>query len=306
MVSFPPLVQRLNYHHFFYFWTVAREGSVARAARLLRLTEPTVSAQLRALEEALGEPLLRRDGRTLGLTDAGRLAQRYANDIFTLGQEFQAAMAGACVSKAARFVVGIADMVPRLIAFRLLEPALQHPKPFVVSCLTDTPAGLLVKLVTHQIDAVISDAPIDAQRDIRLHNRLLGECGVSIFGAKEFVAALRPKFPRSLAGAPFLLPAEGTAMRRSLDAWFATEAVRPESRGEFTDSALLKTFGRAGVGVFAAPTAIEREVCREFRVRVIGRVEAIRERFYVVSASRKAAHPAVAAISHSARHRLFG
>lgn len=296
----------LNYHHFFYFWTVAREGSIARAARQLRLSEPTVSAQVRSLEEVLGEQLLRREGRALVLTEAGRLAQRYANDIFTMGQEFQAAIQGFGVSKPARFVVGIADVVPRLIAFRLLEPALRLPKRFVVSCQTDTPDGLLVKLATHQVDAVISDAPIDALGGFRSHNRLLGECGVTIFGSKELATKLRPRFPKSLAGAPFLLPAEGTAMRRSLESWFAAEGFRPEVRGEFTDSALLKTFGRAGTGLFAAPSAIEREISREFRVRVIGRVDSIRERFYVISTSRKAEHTALAAISHSARHKLFG
>jgi LysR family transcriptional activator of nhaA len=296
----------LNYHHFFYFWTVAREGSVAKAARLLRLSEPTVSAQVRSLEETLGEQLFRREGRLLVLTEAGRLAQRYANDIFALGQEFQAAIEGLGVSKAARFVVGVADVVPRLIAFRLLEPALQPPKPFVVSCQTGTPDGLLAKLEAHQVDAVISDAPIDARGSLRTHNRLLGECDVTIFGSKEVAAELRGKFPKSLAGAPFLLPAEGTAMRCSLEKWFAAEGVRPEVSGEFTDSSLLKTFGRAGVGLFAAPSAIAREVSREFRVRAIGRIEAIKERFYVVSASRKTEHAAVAAISHSARHKLFG
>ena len=151
-------VTRLNYHHLYYFWTVAREGSVAKAARVLQLTEPTVSKQLHSLEESLGEPLLRREGRGLVLTDAGRLAQRYANDIFTLGQEFQAALEGVGAGKAARLVVGIADVVPRLIAFRLLEPALRAPKPFVVSCQSDSPDGLLVKLLTHRVDAVITDA----------------------------------------------------------------------------------------------------------------------------------------------------
>lgn len=299
-------VTRLNYHHLYYFWTVAREGSVAKAARVLQLTEPTVSKQLHSLEEFLGEPLLRREGRGLVLTDAGRLAQRYANDIFTLGQEFQAALEGVGAGKAARLVVGIADVVPRLIAFRLLEPALRAPKPFVVSCQSDSPDGLLVKLLTHRVDAVITDAPFVAPGAERLHNRLLGECGVTIFGSADLANALRRGFPKSLMGAPFLLPAEGTATRSALETWFATTGVRPDVRGEFTDSALLKTFGRAGVGVFAAPAAIEAEVVREFRVRAIGRVDAIRERFYVVSASRKSEHPAVAAICHSATHRLFG
>lgn len=295
----------LNYHHFFYFWTIAREGSIARAARTLRLTEPTVSAQLHALELSLGERLFRREGRGLVLTEAGHLAQRYANHIFTLGQEFQAAIGGLSSSKAARFTVGIADAIPRLISFRLLEPAVRAPKPFIVSSQVDTPDGLFAKLVTHQIDAVISDTPLDARGVTETHNRLLGESGITVFGSEALSATLRRKFPKSLDGAPFLLPAESSTTRRSLERWFIMNGVRPDVRGEFTDSALLKTFGGAGVGAFIAPTAIEHEIRREYRVRVIGRIDAIRERYYVVSASRKMEHPAVVAISESARHRLF-
>ncbi len=296
----------LNYHHFFYFWTVAREGSIAGAAKVLRLTEPTVSAQLRTLEASLGEPLFRRQGRGLALTEAGRLAQRYANHIFTLGQEFQASIRGVAASKVARFAVGITDAIPRLISFRLLEPALREPTRFMVSSQVDTAEGLLTKLVSHEIDAAITDAPLESRGITETHNRLLGESGITVFGSDELTAALRRKFPSSLSGAPFLLPVESSSTRRALDRWFILNGLRPDVRGEFTDSALLKTFGRAGIGVFVAPTAIEREIRREYRVRVIGRIEAIRERFYVVSASRKTEHPAVTAISRSARHRLFG
>lgn len=295
-----------NYHHFFYFWRVAREGSIARAARSLRLTEPTVSAQLRMLEESIGEPLFRRKGGSLVLTDAGRLAQRYANHIFTLGQEFQAAIAGFSSGKAARFTVGITDSIPRLIAFRLLEPALNGPKPFIVSSQADTPDGLLAKLVSHQVDAVLCDGPLDPRGTSETHSRLLGESDISVFGSEALASTLRRKFPQSLTDAPFLLPSEHTTTRRSLDRWFTLNGIRPDVRGEFTDSALLKTFGRAGVGAFVAPTAIEHEIRREYRVRVIGRIESIREKYYVVSASRKAEHPAVAAITHSAQRRLFG
>lgn len=295
----------LNYHHFFYFWTVTREGSIARAARLLRLKEPTVSAQVHALESALGERLFRREGRGLVLTSAGRLAQRYANHIFTLGQEFQAAIGGVSFSKAARFTVGIADVVPRLIAFQLLEPTLRAPNQFIVSSQVDTPEGLLAKLTAHQVDAVITDARLDAHGTIETHNRLLGESGVTVFGTEKLSKALRRGFPKSLNGAPFLLPAENTSTRRSLERWFILMGIRPDMRGEFTDSALLKTFGRAGLGVFVAPSVIEAKIRREYRVRVIGRIPAIRERYYVVSASRKAEHPAVAAISQGAHRRLF-
>jgi LysR family transcriptional activator of nhaA len=295
----------LNYHHFFYFWTVARTGSIARAAKILRLTEPTVSAQVHLLEESLGERLLRRQGRGLVVTEAGRLAQRYANHIFTLGQEFQAAIRGFTASKVARFTVGIVDAIPRLISFRLLEPALLPPNPFVVSSEVDTRDGLLAKLVSHQIDAAITDAPLESQGTTETHNHLLGESSITVFGNDKLSAALRRRFPRSLSGAPFLLPAEGTTTRRLLERWFILSGLHPDLRGEFTDSALLKTFGGAGVGAFVAPTAIEREIRREYRVHVIGRIAGIRERFYLVSASRKTEHPAIERILRSARRGLF-
>lgn len=296
----------LNYHHLYYFWTVAREGTVARAAAHLRLTEPTVSSQVHQLERSLGEKLFRREGRTLALTDAGRLAQRYASDIFTLGKEFQAAIAGARSEGPARLLVGIADVVPRLIAYRILEPAVRGRSGMSVNCQNDAPERLLLKLVAHELDLVISDAPLDARGKVRTHSQLLGECGVTIFATHDVVARYRRDFPRSLHERPFLLPAEGTALRRSLDAWFLASGIRPAIRGEFTDSALLKAFGRAAIGAFAAPSAIEAEVMREYRVRRVGRVDAIRERFYAVSTHRKLQHPAVAMITHAARNRLFG
>lgn len=296
----------LNYHHLFYFWNVAREGGISRAAAHLRLTEPTISVQVHELEKALGEKLFERQGRALVLTEAGRLAYRYANDIFTLGREFQAAMSGETVGKGVRLLVGVADAVPRLVAFRLLEPATQSRPPTTVVCQSDAPERLLVKLVTQEVDIVISDAPLDSGGRVRTHNRLLGESGISFFAAGEAASALRRGFPKSLHHAPFLAPGENTALRRSLDAWFEEQGIRPLIRGEFTDSALLKTFGRAALGAFAAPTAIEAEVRREYRVRVIGRAPSVRERFYVISATRKHQHPAVAAISHSARTRVFG
>ncbi|MEZ4263673.1 MAG: transcriptional activator NhaR [Polyangiaceae bacterium] len=295
----------LNYHHFYYFWTVTREGSIARAARALRLTEPTVSAQIHALEQSLGEPLFRREGRGLVLTDAGEIARRYANHIFTLGQEFQAAFAGAAREKKARFRVGITDVIPRQLAFRILEPVLRGDSQYILTCHSDSPEALLVKLVTHQLDAVICEAPIDPLGSTATFHRLLGECGVTVFGSATMSAKLRRGFPKSLDGVPFLLPPAETAMRRSLERWFITTGIRPQLRGELSDSALLKTFGRAGIGAFVAPTAVEREVREQYQVRVIGRIPVIRARLYVVSASRKVEHPAAALISETVASRLF-
>lgn len=297
-------MQWLNYHHLFYFWVVAREGSIARGARLLRLTEPTVSSQIRALEGVIGEKLFRREGRTLVLTEAGRIANRYANDIFSLGQELRAAMEGAGVSRAARFSVGVADIIPRLVAFRLLEPALRSDR-YVISCHSDSPERLVVKLARHEVDIVISSEPLDGQGLGRVYSVLLGESDVTLFATGDVARSCKNGFPGSLDGKPFLLPVDGTPLRGSLDRWFRSHRIRPEIRGEFNDSALLKTFGRAGRGIFAAPSVIAREVAREYRVRPIGRVPDVVERFYVASTSRKTQHPAVTAIWHVVRDRMF-
>lgn len=298
-------MQWLNYHHLYYFWVVAREGSIARASRVLRLTEPTIGSQVRALEEALGEKLFRRDGRALTLTEAGRLAHRYANDIFALGQEFQAAMGTVGSARAARLAVGVADIVPRLVAFRLLEPALRSGPHYVVDCHSDTPERLVVKLVRHELDVVISSEPLDGPDLTRVYSVLLGESPVTFFATSELAKACRKGFPKSLDKQPLLLPATSTPLRRSLDKWFRAERIQPEIRGEFNDSALLKTFGRAGMGIFAAPSVIAREIAREYRVRVIGQVPEVVERFFVISASRKTQHPAVTSIWRVVRERLF-
>lgn len=298
-------MQWLNYHHLYYFWVVAREGSIARAARVLRLTEPTIGAQIHALEEALGEKLFRREGRTLTLTDAGRLANRYAHDIFTLGQELRATLGSAGAARDARLAVGVADIVPRLVAFRLLEPALRSGQPYVVDCHSDTPERLVVKLARHEVDMVISTEPLDGPGLARVYSVLLGESPVTFFATSELAQACKRGFPQSLDKRPFLLPAEGTSLRRSLDKWFRAQRIQPDVRGEFNDSSLLKTFGRAGMGIFAAPRVIAREVAREYRVRVVGHAPDVVERFFVISASRKTQHPAVTSIWKVVRERMF-
>ena len=295
----------LNYHHLFYFWTVAREGSIARAARLLRLSEPTIGAQVHALEDALGEKLFERRGRLLELTETGQVTYRYATDIFTLGRELQAAVKGSTEGTRLHLRVGIADIVPRLVAFRLLEPAFLGLEPVEISCRNDSPSRLSRSLAKHDLDVVISDAPPDSSGKVPTQDRLLGESGLTIFGTETLENRLRRGFPGSLDKAPFLLPPSGTRLRRALDAWFAETKITPWVRAELTDNALLETFGRAGIGAFAAPTAIEREVGEEYRVRVIGRIESVRQRFFAISAQRKVAHPVVATIMHSARTGLF-
>ena len=296
----------LNYHHLLYFWAVAREGSVTRASEQLHLAQPTVSGQLKALEEALGERLFERTGRRLVLTDVGRVVFRYADEIFSLGRELQDTLKGRPTGRPIRFTVGVADAVPKLIAYRLLLPALSLPEPVHVVCRDGKPERLLAELSVHALDLVLSDAPVGAEVKVKAYSHLLGETPVAFFGTEALAAAHRKGFPRSLDGAPVLLPTEGSSLRRSLDQWFDTEGLRPRVAGEIEDRALLKVFGQAGVGLFPAPVAIEAEVRAQFGVKLVGRVDAVKERFYALSAERKLKHPAVVAISRAARRKLFG
>lgn len=296
----------LNYHHLLYFWVVAREGSVSHAGKELHLSQPTISAQIRALEESLGEKLFTRTGRSLVLTDMGSVVFRYADEIFSTGQELMDTLKGRPTGRPMRLVVGVADVLPKLITYRLLEPALKLPEPIRVVCREDKPDRLLAELATHELDLVLTDAPIGPTVKVQVFNHLLGECGVTIFGRAKLAAAYRRGFPQSLNGAPFLLPADNTTLRRSFEQWFEIEGIRPMIAGEFEDSALLKVFGQAGVGLFAAPSVIEAEVRRQYGVQVVGRTDALRERFYAISVERKLKHPAVVAISEAAQRKLFG
>ena len=298
-------VKRLNYHHLLYFWTVAREGGIAQASRQLLLAQPTITGQIRALESALGEKLFSRSGRKLVLTEAGRMVYRYANEIFSLGRELTDVLEGRPVGRPVRLVVGVSDLLPKLVAYRLLEPALKLPEPVQIVCYEDRPERLLAELSTFGLDLVLTDAPVGPSVRIRAFNHLLGSCGVSFFGAAALAARYRRNFPASLDGAPFLLPLETATLRRSLEQWFESQRIRPRVVGEFQDTALLKAFGQAGVGIFAAPTITEKELRRQYRVSVLGRTDAVLERFYAISVERKVKHPAVVAISDAARNRLF-
>ena len=302
-----PLLGPLNYHHLLYFWTVAREGSIARATERLNLSQPAISTQIRTLERAIGEKLFVKRGRNLVLTDVGRLVFRYANEIFTVGRELQETLAGAGrENRPARLTVGVVDALPKIVAFRLLEPALHHADPVRLVLREDKPERLIADLSIHALDLVLSDAPIAPTVHVRAFSHLLGECGVSVFGTPALARRYRARFPRSLDGAPVLLPTENTVLRRSLDAWLEVQGIRPSIVGEIEDSALTKVFGHAGAGLFLAPSAIEAEVQRQYEVRVVGRIDAVRERFYAITVERRITHPVVLAISTMARHELFG
>lgn len=299
-------VEWLNYHHLLYFWTVAREGSIARASATLRLAQPTISAQIATLERALGENLFTRTGRRLKLTDTGQMALRYADQIFTLGQELLTTIRSQPSVRPLTLHVGVSQTVPKLIAYRIVRAALRLRAPVRVVCREERLERLLAELAVQDLDVVLADAPAGPGVKVRVFHHPLGECGVSFFAAPRLAAAYRRRFPRALDGAPFLLPRDGSPLRAALERWLADSGVRPRIVGEFDDSALLKVFGQSGVGVFAAPSAIEAQVRRQYGVRAIGRAEEVRERFYAITLDRKVTHPAVVAICEAARDRLFG
>lgn len=295
----------LNYHHLYYFWLVAREGSIARAAEQLRLAHPTISKQLHQLESSFEDKLFDHVGRNLVLTEFGETVFRYAEEIFSVGRELQDAVQGRPIGRPLRLEVGIPDVIPKLIAHALLEPAFQMAEAVHVVCREGKHLELLAELTVHRLDVVFSDAPASPTVRVRVFNHLLGECGLSFFATPDVAPEYRRKFPMSLEDAPLLVPTEKTAVRRDLEQWFHTEGIRPRIVGEFDDTALMKVIGQGGIGLFPAPTAIENEVCRQYKVRVVGRTDAVRERYYAISVKRRLAHPAVLAICESARETLF-
>ncbi len=298
-------MEPLNYHHLQVFWTAAREGGATRASEKLHVSQPTVTTQIRALERALGQKLFARSGRRLVLTEAGRAAYRYADEIVGLGQELTDRMKGGTPGREVRLTVGIADAVPKLIAYRVLEPALRLPQAVRLEGIEDAPERLLADLAVFGLDVVLADAPVGPAVRVRAYNHLLGECAVSVFGAGRLARAYRRGFPRSLDGAPFLLPRRHSALRLAFDDWFEREGLRPHIVGEFDDSALMKALGQAGVGLFPAPAPIAGEVCRQYGVRALGTIESVRQTFYAITVDRKLKHPAVIAICEAARQNLF-
>lgn len=294
----------LNYHHLLYFWVTAREGSITRASAVLNLTQPTISGQITALEQSLGEKLFQKSGRGLVLTEMGRIAFNYADEIFSLGKELRETFRGRPSGRPPRLVVGIADVVPKLVAFRLIEPAFRMPQKVEVVCEEDEPQRLFGRLAAHDVDLVISDAPLPAGGGVKAYNHLLGESAIALFGTPAFAKQYRRRFPQSLDGAPLLLPAKGAEVRRMLDQLFESLDIRPEVAAEFEDSALMKICGQSGLGIFPAPAAIAKRIEEQYGVRAIGTLPDVRERFYVISPERRIKHPAVLAITESGR-RLF-
>jgi len=296
----------LNYHHLLYFWVVAKEGSIVRASKDLRLAHPTISGQIHKLEAVLGVKLFARKGRNLVLTEMGRVAFRYADEIFALGQEFLHTVKGRASERQMRLVVGVSDVLAKSIVHRILEPVFRLKEQVRVICRENrSTEAFMGDLAVHAVDVILSDAPAGPGTPVRAFSHLLGECGLAFFAAPKLVRSCRRGFPRTLDGVPFLLPASDSTLRRALNEWFDSLNIRPKVIAELDDAALVKILGEAGLGVFAAPDVIEKEVRQRYRVKVVGRTKEIRQRFYAISVERKIRHPAVLAICEVARKHIF-
>lgn len=297
---------KINLKHLRYFWSVASHGSIARASEALFVTPQTISGQLRDLEQQVGSKLFARDGRNLALTDTGRLVFSYADEMFRLGLELQDVLGGATPGSTITLKVGVAMVVPKLLAYRVLEPVLKMDEPVRMVCHEAPLVDLLADLSVHKLDMVLADSPVNPALNIRAYNHALGECGVTFFSVPGRAAALREGFPRSLDGVPMLMPSGGSNLRRNLESWFDRQGIQPRVVAEFEDRALMKAFGEAGSGVFTTPAAVEQDVLSKYGVEVIGRTDDVKERFYVISPERRIKHPAVTTITEAARSALFG
>jgi LysR family transcriptional activator of nhaA len=295
----------LNYRQLHYFWVVAKTGSIVRACEQLNLTPQTISGQISLLEQTFGVDLFRRVGRQLELTEAGRLALPYAEQMFALGDELEALLRTQPDEQQILFRVGVADVVPKSIVYRLIAPTMELSEPMRISCREDQLERLLADLAIQRLDLVISDSPMPSHLDIKGYSQKLGECGVSFFATKALAEQYGKDFPQGMQGAPLLIPGQLTVVRSRLMRWFAEQKIQPKIVGEFDDSALMKAFGKSGSGIFMAPSVIADEVMAQYDVEMIGQTDAVTESFYAISVERKVKHPGIVAITEGARRELF-
>lgn len=294
----------INFKHLHYFWVVAKQGGIMRASENLHITPQTISGQIRLLEEQLGKPLFEKVGRNLEITDTGRMVLSYADDIFSLGYELEETVKNTAKGRAQVLRVGVADVVPKSIAYRLLEPALNLEEPIRFVCKENSLEALLGELALHKLDIVIADGPIPHRLGVKGFNHALGECGITFMAATKLADTLPADFPANLAGAPFLMPSDLSLVQPQLLQWLDRQHILPSIVGEFDDSALMKAFGQAGVGVFVVPTAIADEVASQYKVEILGKTDEIREAFFAITAERQLTHPALIAINDTARDWL--
>jgi len=296
----------MNYKHLYYFWWVAKAGGVVKAGEQLHITPHTISGQIGILEDDLGVPLFAKRGRNIELTEVGKLAFGYANDIFALGSELEESVRNYQGGlHPIEFRIGVADAVPKMIACRLIEPATRLDESVRIVCLESKLEHLLKELAAHRLDLVVAGAPIPHSMSVRAYNHRLGESGMSFFAAGRLLKSLKGKFPACLNGAPMMFPTVDVAVRSALDRWLEKNKLRPRLVGEFDDSALMKAFGKRELGVFIGPTVIESEIETQYRAKVIGRTKEITEEFFAISVERRVKHPCVVAIAEASRTQFF-
>ncbi|MFN8390696.1 MAG: LysR family transcriptional regulator [Bdellovibrionota bacterium] len=299
-------MQHLNYSHLRYFWVVAQTGSVTLAARRLHLTQPSISAQLKQFEQILGEKLFERRGRGLVLTEKGQLAYRYANQIFSLGDELLHTLHGGEGRLPSTLKVGVADVVPKSLAYRLIEPGLKIDSGCLLTCVEDKTERLLADLSISELDLVIADRPIPPNVRVRAYNHFIGECPVVFLGTAQLKKRYTPHFPRSLSDAPLLLPTTESSVRFELERWFHEIGIRPEPIAEIQDRALLKIAARDGRGLVPIPAVVESEVRKEYGLERVGVADAVMERLYIITIERRIKNPVSLQIVSEARNKLFG
>ena len=295
----------LNYRQLHYFWVVAKTGSIVRACEQLNLTPQTISGQITLLEQTYSIELFRRVGRQLELSESGRQILPYAEQMFQLGGELEALLRAQPNEQQIPFRVGVADVVPKSIVYRLIAPTMELSEPIRITCREDKLERLLADLAIQRLDLVISDSPMPSHLDIKGYSQKLGECGISFFATQRLAEQYGADFPKGLQGAPMLIPGQETVVRSRLLRWFAEQQIQPRIIGEFDDSALMQAFGQSGSGIFIAPSVIADEIKRQYAVELIGQTDAVAESFYAISVERKVKHPGIVAITEGARRELF-
>ena len=295
----------LNYHHLRYFWTVARKGGVRKAAEELHVSQPSISAQLRLLEESLGQKLFRRSGRNLVLTETGQLVLNYADEIFSAGRELMNAVKKRPGKHPVRVNIGLTDAFPKLIAFQILRAAFRSEAAVHMICREAEIGPLVSHLQAHRLDIVLADEPASSALKAKTFNHRLGRSGITFCAVPSLAAKLRRNFPQSLDGAPALLPTQNMGMRAALETWFDSKTIRPRLVGEFEDSALMEVCSTGGRGFTAVHTVVDRAALKHFGLRVIARVDECGTDFYAITAERRVKHPAAVAITEHAYSSVF-
>ncbi|MBC3807654.1 transcriptional activator NhaR [Undibacterium seohonense] len=296
----------LNFKHLRYYWMVAKTGSIAKAAEQLHLTAHAISGQINEFEETLGVELFRKAGRNIELTEAGRRILNYADTIFNTSDQLLDELRDQMATRRRTLRIGIADAVPKIIAYRLIQPALTIEEPIRINCREGRLDLLLGELALHKLDLIIADRPLTPGSNVRAYNHLLGECGLTVFATSTLARQFKGKFPQKLNQAPFLIPGEDVAIQGKLLRWFDENQIRPTIVGEFDDGALMKAFGSGGAGFFVAPSAMQRDICLQYNVVAVGDIPNVVEQIYVITTERRLSDPAIVTINQTAKNDIFG